>query len=308
MCNSLLVTGGAGFIGSHVTEELVDAGYEITVLDSFVTGSRENVSHLDIEVVEGDVREEATLSRVLPKMDGIFHLAAHIGNVKSIENPFTDAEVNAEGTLQLLESAREHDVTNFVYSSSAAIYGEVEYTPVDEVHPVDPDSPYGVTKLTGEKYAMCYGRLYDIAVVALRYFNVYGTNQYYDEYGNVIPIWTKRLLNDEPLIIYGDGKQTRDFVNVRDVAHANRLAYESDVEGEAYAIGTGKATRIGNLARLSLEISGRTVPINYEPPRDGEVRHSVADISKAERELGFDPTVPINEGLAEYLSWMETKA
>jgi UDP-glucose 4-epimerase len=305
MSDNLLVTGGAGFIGSHVTKNLVDAGYDVTVLDSFTTGFRENIDELDIDIVEGDIRDEEVLSEILPDVDGIFHLAAHVGNVKSIENPFTDAKVNVEGTIQLLESAREYDVTDFVYSSSAAIYGEVEYTPVDETHPVEPDSPYGVTKLTGEKHAMCYSRLYDLDVVALRYFNVYGTNQYYDEYGNVIPIWTKRLLDGEPLIIYGDGEQTRDFINVRDVARANRLAYEADVGSEAYAIGTGEATEIKTLAQMILDASDRSVPIQHDPPRDGEVRHSVAGISKSQEELGFNPTVSLSEGLDEYIDWME---
>jgi UDP-glucose 4-epimerase len=213
--------------------------------------------------------------------------------------------VNVKGTLQLLESAREYDVKDIVYSSSAATCGEVRYTPIDETHPVEPDSPYGVTKLTGEKYMRCYSRLYGLNVVALRYFNVYGTNQYYDEYGNVIPIWTNRLINQEPLIIYGDGEQTRDFINVRDVARANQLAYEADVDDEVYAIGTGEVTEIKNLAKMILDVSGRSVPIEHEPPRNGEVRHSVADISSAEKDLEFEPTVALEEGLEEYVAWME---
>lgn len=306
MSDTVLVTGGAGFIGSNVAAALVNEGYDVTVLDSLATGKRENISDLDLTFVEGDIQDESVLTEILPDMDGVFHLAAHVGNVKSIENPFTDADVNVEGTLKLLEGAREFDVSKFVYTSSAAIFGEVEYTPVDEAHPVNPDSPYGVTKLAGEKYARCYGRLYDFDVVALRYFNVYGENQYYDEYGNVIPIWTHRLLNDEPLVVYGDGKQTRDFVNVRDVARANKLAYDSDIRDGVFNIGTGESTEIKTLAQMLLEVSDRDVGINHEPPREGEVRHSVSDISKAQEKLNYNPTVSLREGLESYVDWMES--
>lgn len=306
MSNTVLVTGGAGFIGSHVTEILAKQGYDVTVFDSFVNGRQDNIAALDVEVVKGDIRDESLLADVLPGMDGIFHLAAHVGNVKSIENPHTDSSVNIDGTITLLEAACEFDVTDFIYTSSAATFGEVEYTPVDELHPVNPDSPYGVSKLSGEKYARCYGRLNDIDVVALRYFNVYGENQYYDEYGNVIPIWVHRLLNDESLIIYGDGEQTRDFVNVRDVARANKLAYEADVRDEVYNIGSGEATQIKDLAEMLLDVADRETTIMHEPPREGEVRHSVADITKSRDDLGYTPSIPLVEGLEAYVNWKQT--
>jgi len=235
----------------------------------------------------------------------VFHLAAHVGNIKSINQPLSDVDVNVKGTVQILEAARKHNVSDFIYSSSAATFGQVEYTPVDESHPQNPESPYGVTKLTGENHSMCYSKLYDLNVIALRYFNVYGRNQYYDEYGNVIPIWTDRLLDNNPLIIYGDGKQTRDFVNVRDVARANLLAFESDVESGVFNIATGEATKIKNLAELLLEISEQDIKIKHKPPREGEVRHSVADISKAETELGYVPEISLKKGLAEYIGWFE---
>lgn len=305
MNGKVLVTGGAGFIGSHVTTRLAEQGYDVTVLDSFVTGRRDNISDLDIDIVEGDIRDKSLLKDLLPEIDGIFHLAAHVGNVNSVENPFTDANVNINGTLQLLEGAKEHDVSKFVYTSSAAIFGEVAYTPVDESHPVNPESPYGVAKLSGEKYARGYGRIYNIDVVALRYFNVYGKNQYYDEYGNVIPIWTHRLLNDEPLIVYGDGTQTRDFVNVRDVASSNLLAYESDVDDEVYNIGTGEPTQIRQLAEILRDTADQGTEIVHKPPREGEVKHSTAEITKAQEELGYEPSVSLQEGLTEYVDWME---
>jgi UDP-glucose 4-epimerase len=262
---------------------------------------------LDVEIVEGDILDSDVVDEQVKAVDGVFHLAGHVGNVKSIEEPIKDARANVEGTLNLLESARENDIEKFIYSSSAAIFGEVQYTPVDESHSVEPDSPYGVTKLAGEKHALCYSRIYDLDVVALRYFNVYGVNQYYDEYGNVIPIWAHNLLNDEPLVVYGDGKQTRDFIDVRDVAQANICAYESDEAGGPYNVGAGEATKIVDLAELMISVADSDIDIVHEPPRDGEVRHSVADINHVQEDMDFSPDISLEDGVKEYIEWLEAQ-
>ncbi len=222
MITKVLVTGGAGFIGSNVVKLLAGRGYKITVLDNLSTGYRDNVEDTkNVDFINGDIRDRSIVYSLVKRVGGIFHLAADVGNIKSIENPVEDAEVNVLGTLNLLDAAREYKVSKFVFSSSGAIFGEVSYLPIDETHPAEPDSPYGVTKLAAEKHCLCYSRLYDMDIVCLRYFNVYGTNQRYDPYGNVIPIWAHLLLRNEPFTIYGDGKQTRDFINVKDVAIAN---------------------------------------------------------------------------------------
>jgi len=217
-----LVTGGAGFIGSNVVKLLVDEGHDVLVLDNLSSGYRCNLSALQtVEFVEGDVRDAALVSRVMHGVEVVFHLAASVGNIRSIEHPIEDSEINVIGTLRVLEAARRTGVRKIIFSSSAGIFGELKHLPIREDHPVEPDSPYGASKLAAEKLCLAYAKLYDLEAICLRYFNVYGVNQRYDAYGNVIPIFAHRLLHGMPLIIYGDGEQTRDFVNVRDVARAN---------------------------------------------------------------------------------------
>ncbi|MBM4149259.1 MAG: NAD-dependent epimerase/dehydratase family protein, partial [Lentisphaerae bacterium] len=219
-----LVTGGAGFIGSGVVRLLLENGASVRVLDNFSTGWRENLAGLDVDLIDGDVRDRARIADWVDGVDTVFHLAACIGNVKSLGDPWVDSEINVLGTVNLLEAARKAGVKKLVYSSSAATFGELKTMPIAESHPQEPDSPYGVSKLAAEKHCLCFGRIYGMTVVCLRYFNVYGINQRFDAYGNVIPIFAQRLHSVEPLLIYGDGEQTRDFVNVRDVARANWLA------------------------------------------------------------------------------------
>lgn len=303
-----LVTGGAGFIGSNVVRLLLGKSYTVVVLDNLSTGYRENLAEFSgVKFIEGDVRDAETLDEAMEGVDIIFHLAASVGNVKSLENPIFDLDVNVLGTLQLLETARKKGIKKIVYSSSAAILGEPKGLPIDEDHPVQPDSPYGVSKLAGEKYCICYSKLYnDINVVCLRYFNVYGRNQRYDAYGNVIPIFVTRLLMKESLIIYGDGEQTRDFVNVRDVAWANLLAAEALGGCGVFNIGSGTSITINQLATMIQDAAEIQVKIEYKPPRKGEVRHSFADISAAQRILGYKPEVSITKGLREYMSWIRS--
>lgn len=299
-----LVTGGAGFIGSNVVQLLTEHHYEVVVLDNLVSGYRKNLESIpDIQFIEGDVRDQGALTRALEGVKIVFHLAASVGNVRSIENPIEDSDVNLIGTIRLLEAARRNGVRKIICSSSAAIFGELRELPITETHPAEPDSPYGVSKLAEEKMCLAYSRLYEFETVCLRYFNVYGVNQRYDAYGNVIPIFVNRLLHGEPISIYGDGEQTRDFVNVRDVARANLLAAQARGGSGAYNIASGTSITINQLAEILREVSGVDIKTIHLAPRKGEVRDSRADIRAAERTLGYGPTIGFREGLAEYLAW-----
>jgi UDP-glucose 4-epimerase len=299
-----LVTGGAGFIGSNVVRLLHEQGHEVVVLDNLSSGFRRNLDPFpSVRFIEGDVRDERLLSLAMQGVDVTFHLAASVGNTRSIENPIEDSEVNVIGTLRVLEAARRAEVGKVVFSSSAGIFGELKTLPITEDHPVEPDSPYGASKLAAEKHCLVYSKLYHLDAICLRYFNVYGPNQRYDAYGNVIPIFAHRMLHDVPLIIFGDGDQTRDFVNVRDVARANYQAALADGISGAFNIASGTRITINDLARLMGEVSGIQVRVDHGPPRKGDVRHSLADISSAREAIGYEPNVSLEEGLAEYMQW-----
>jgi UDP-glucose 4-epimerase len=299
-----LVTGGAGFIGSHVVRLLIEEGYDVTVIDNLTTGYRQNLAPFDgVLFIEADVRDAVTVEQAMEDVEIIFHLAASVGNTRSIENPIEDSEINVIGTLRLLEAARRAGTRKIVCSSSAAIFGELKTLPIAEDHPCEPDTPYGVSKLAEEKQCLAYAKLYDIEAVCLRYFNVYGVNQRYDAYGNVIPIFAHLMLRGEALTIYGDGEQTRDFVSVRDVARANLMAARAPGLSGAFNVASGESVTINRLTELMSEASGISVEVLHGSPRQGDVRHSRADISAAHAALGFEPTVTLVEGLEEYMAW-----
>ena len=304
-----LVTGGAGFIGSNVVKLLVDEGYDVLVLDNLSSGYRRNLDQFNtVRFTEADVRDEAAVTRAVEGAEVVFHLAASVGNVRSIEQPIDDSEVNLLGTIRVLEAARHAGVRKLICSSSAAIFGELRRLPIPEDHPTEPDSPYGVSKLAEEKMCLVYSKLYELDAVCLRYFNVYGVNQRYDAYGNVIPIFAHRLLRREPLIVYGDGEQTRDFVNVADVARANLLAARSSGVSGAFNVGSGVSISVNRLVAMMLGgASDISVPVQHVEPRKGEVRDSRADISAAREALAYEPTVQIEQGLGEYMAWAKTE-
>jgi UDP-glucose 4-epimerase len=299
-----LVTGGAGFIGSNIVKLLLAEGHTVTVLDNLLSGYRTNLAPFpQVRFVEGDIRDEAAVDNVMSGVDVVFHLAASVGNKRSIEHPLTDSDINVMGTLRLLEAARRHGARKFVFSSSAGIFGELKTLPIREDHPCEPDSPYGASKLGAEKLCLAYGKLYPLETVCLRYFNVYGVNQRYDAYGNVIPIFAQRLLRGEPLTIYGDGEQTRDFVNVRDVAQANYRAGTTPGVRGAFNIASATRITINRLAEMMGEAGGLMPVIVHGAPRAGDVRHSLADVTAARRAFGYEPTVGLEEGLQEYMAW-----
>ncbi|MCP4204927.1 MAG: NAD-dependent epimerase/dehydratase family protein, partial [bacterium] len=220
-----------------------------------------------------------------------------------IDHPILDSQINAIGTLQVLEAARKAGVRKLVYTSSAGIFGELIQIPVGEDHPIAPESPYGASKLAGEKLALAYDSLYDLEVVALRYFNVYGPNQRFDAYGNVIPIFVFQMLRGEVVTIFGDGEQTRDFIHVADVVQANLKAGESDGVSGAFNLGCGSRITINRLAELVAERVPQPTEVRYGPPRPGDVLHSLADTRAAAAAFGFEPRIEIEDGLTEYVAW-----
>lgn len=304
-----LVTGGAGFIGSNLVKELLNEGHEVTVLDNFLSGYRSNVAALSAaEMIEGDVRDEQIVSKAVRGKEVVFHLAASVGNKRSIDNPILDADINVMGTLRVLEASRKAGVRKIVASSSAGIFGELKTLPIKEDHPIDPDSPYGSSKLCEEKECLAYAKIFKIEAVCLRYFNVYGPNQRFDAYGNVIPIFAFKMLRGEPVTIYGDGEQTRDFVNVRDVVQANiRSAKTTGLSG-AFNIGSGTRITINKLIEMLRDASGIDPKVSHGAPRPGDVRHSLADISAARAGFGFAPSCGLDEGLKEYMAWAKEEA
>lgn len=299
-----LVTGGAGFIGSNIVALLIREGHEVVVLDNLLSGYRCNLEPFPgVQFIEEDVRNPEAVKQAVSGVEVVFHLAASVGNTRSIEHPIDDSEINVLGTLRILEAARHEGVRKIVFSSSAGIFGELKTLPIREDHPVEPDSPYGASKLAAEKLCLAYSKLYDMEAVCLRYFNVYGINQRYDAYGNVIPIFVHRLLHGLPLLIYGDGEQTRDFVNVQDVAVANyRAALSQGVSG-AFNVASATRVSINDLAEMTCRTGRAERNIQHVPPRKGDVRHSLADISAARKAFGYEPIVNLEEGLAQYIAW-----
>jgi len=297
-----LVTGGAGFIGSNIVELLLQHNHAVVVLDDLSSGYADNVPP-QAQFIQADVRDGEAVRAAAEGCHVIFHLAASVGNKRSIDHPLTDSEINVLGMLNVLEAARAHGIQRVVYSSSAGIFGELKTLPIAEDHPQDPDSPYGVSKLAAEKMCLAYNKLYGMQNVCLRYFNVYGPHQRYDAYGNVIPIFAHRILRGEPLTIYGDGEQTRDFINVRDVAQANFRAAQSQARG-VFNLGSGTRVTINALAHMIQAAARCEVGVQHAPPRVGDVRHSLAEISAASMAFGFAPDVGMEEGLREYMAWI----
>lgn len=302
-----LVTGGAGFIGSNLCRLLRSHGHEVVVIDSLLSGYRRNLDFDPaIRFMEADIRDPMAVEAAVEGCDVVFHLAAAVGNKRSIDDPQLDADINVMGTVTLMEAARKAGVGRVVVSSSAGIFGELKTLPITEDHPIDPDSPYGASKLFKEKFSLSYSKLYEIGVVALRYFNVYGINQRFDAYGNVIPIFAYRMLRGEPITVFGDGEQTRDFVNVQDVAQANYQAGLAEGVSGAFNLGSGTRITINALIEMMQEVSGIKASVEYGPPRPGDVRDSLADISAARDSLGFSPSADFEAGLRDYMAWLKT--
>jgi nucleoside-diphosphate-sugar epimerase len=298
-----LVTGGAGFIGSNVVKYLLLNHWSVKVVDNLSSGNILNLKGLDIDFIQGDIREPETCLKACADIDIVFHLAACVGRQKSIDDPMLDASTNLLGTINILEGMRTHHVRHIIYSSSAAIFGELLTDSIHEEHPQNADSPYGVSKLAAEKMILAYCKIYDMIGVCLRYFNIYGKHQRYDSYGNVIPIFAQRILSKQAITIYGDGEQTRDFVNVVDIARANYLAAMHCKETGVYNLGSGNSITINELAKMMIAASGEKVSIYYAPARPADVRHCKAQTQKAKKDFGFETTIDLKSGISEYLEW-----
>ena len=307
MTKRALVTGGAGFIGSHVAELYLERGYEVTIVDNLSSGRRENLP-ARATFHEADIGS-AEAARVVRegRFDVVSHLAAQIDVRKSVADPMHDVTVNIVGTLNLLEAIRQSGArTRFVFSSTGgAIYGDFVTPPNDEEFPKDPESPYGIAKLSAEYYMAFYGRIHGLDVVSLRYANVYGPRQ--DPHGEagVVAIFCNRLLDGRPLTVFGEGRQTRDYVFVKDVARANLAAAEASLppvarlDVRAFNVGTAVETDVNTLAAILKSVSGASSPIEYAPARPGEQQRSAVRIDKAQRMLGWRPEVGLEQGLAE---------
>lgn len=301
MVTRVLVTGGAGFIGSHLTAALLEQGYEVMVADNLSTGKLYNLPHKGEIFHKLDITTTELLRLVNEfKPAYVFHLAAQVDVQTSLANPLLDAQVNILGTINVLEACREAGVEKLIYASSAAVFGEPRYLGIDEAHPVEPLAPYGVSKHTPEHYLALYGQLYGLRWTALRYANVYGPRQDASGEGGVVAIFADRLLKGQQPLIYGDGEQTRDFIYVADVVAANLAALERG-DGGIYNIGTGQATSVLELydtLRELLAAQGREVPpYALAPARPGDIRHSYFNPKRAEQELGWHARYSLRQGL-----------
>jgi len=300
-----LVTGGAGFIGSNIIRQWLAMGHEAVVLDNLSSGYERNLFP-DVTFIRGDIRDESAVEFAISGCEVVFNLAASVGNKRSIDNPVEDSDINVLGLLKVLEAARRHGIRKVVQSSSAGIFGELKTLPIREDHPLNPDTPYGVSKLAGEKHCLAYNKLYGMENVCLRYFNVYGPLQRFDAYGNVIPIFATNALNGESITIFGDGEQTRDFVHVRDVAAANiRTALGKNVQG-VFNIGSCTRVTINELARMVIAAARIEVEVLHGPVRAGDVRDSLADISLSAAAFDYCPQQNLSAGLVEYIDWLKS--
>jgi len=308
--NKALVTGGAGFIGSHLVDGLLSEGCEVTVLDDLSTGLLSNLGHIKdhITFYQGDIRDQEILNKAARDCDIIFHHAAVVSVPRTVDNPVDSAMVNEMGTLFVLEAARKNNVKRVVFAGSSAVYGDDPVLPKHENMNPKPQSPYAVQKLSGELYARLYLDLYGLETVSLRYFNVYGPRQDPSSpYSGVISIFMTKASSKEPPVIYGDGNQYRDFIFVKDVVRFNLLAADADkASGKIFNVGTGRFIRINRLWEIISELAGINIKPEYETPRPGDILESVADIDCAKKTLGFKPDYSFEKGLKETFKYYLT--
>ena len=298
----VIVTGGAGFIGSHLAELLLSRGYHVTIVDDLSTGKKVNIESLlkkmNVEFIQGSITALPLLQDLFQGAYYVFHQAAIPSVPRSIRDPLSTNKVNITGTLNVLLAARDNNVKKVIYASSSSVYGDTPTLPNREDMIPNPQSPYALTKLVCEYYCRVFHQIYTLPTICLRYFNVYGPRQDSDSpYAAVIPISITRLLQDKPFIIYGDGEQTRDFTFVKDVIRANIIGAGSDACG-VFNIGRGENNTINDLVKTITRIIEKDVQFEYQPPRPGDVKHSLADISRA-KAIGYEPQYSLDKGLRE---------
>jgi UDP-glucose 4-epimerase len=303
---SYLVTGGAGFIGSHLAEELIHRGHRVRVADSLITGKRRNLDHVsDVEFLEGDLAEAAIAERAVQGMDFVLHQAAIPSVPRSVKDPVASNRANIDASVSILVAARDAGVKRLVYAGSSSVYGDTPTLPKREDMPPNPLSPYALQKLVAEQYCQMFTRLYGFETVAIRYFNVFGPRQDPGSpYSGVISLFSTALLDGRQPVIYGDGGQTRDFTYVANVVDGVLRACDApNVSGEMINVATGGRVSLNELLRTMNKIVGTNLEPIYQDPRAGDVRDSQADISKAKRLLGYEPSVGLEEGLRKTLEW-----
>jgi nucleoside-diphosphate-sugar epimerase len=303
----VLVTGGAGFIGSHTVDRLLTDGHDVRVLDNFATGRRENLLEVlpDVELVEGDLRSYERVSNAVRSCEIVLHEGALPSVPRSVQDPLTSHATNVTGTLNVLLASRDAGVKRVVYASSSSVYGAGPELPKHEGLAPQPISPYAVAKLAGEGFCRSFWEVFGLETVALRYFNVFGPRQDpLSQYAAVIPNFITALMDGRAARVFGDGEQSRDFTHVGNVVEGNMLAMDAEgVAGKVFNVAAGQRTSLNELLQVLERLSGRHVNPNYEEARPGDVRHSQADISAAERELGYRPRVSVEQGLRLTLGW-----
>ncbi len=309
--SNVLVTGGAGFIGSNLTEELLKESHFVRVLDDFSTGKRENLifdkEYPSLEVIEGDIRDLNTCKKAVEGVEYVFHQGALPSVQRSVEDPETSNAVNAGGTLNILLAARGGGVKRVIYASSSSVYGDTPTLPKHEGMPSNPLSPYALQKLIGEQYCLLFYQLYGLETISLRYFNIFGPKQDPNSlYSAVIPKFIDALLKGRPPIIFGDGEQSRDFTYIENVVRANLLAMSAEhLHGEAVNIACGKRISLNQLLNVLKEILGTKQSPIYQEPQKGDVRHSLADIRKGKEIINYDPKIGIETGLKKTVEFFQ---
>lgn len=306
----ILVTGGLGFIGSHIVDASLQQGGNVRVIDDMSNGSKENLQHHSanrkLEIIKADIRTRSAVQKAMKGVEIIFHQAARVSVAYSLENPVLVNDVNSNGTATILDEARRNDVGAVVVASSSSVYGDTPKLPKVESMPTHPLSPYASSKLASESMTVAFYESYGMNAIALRYFNIYGPRQRGGDYAGVISIFIRSALTGKTLPIDGDGLQSRDFTYIADVVNANLLATASSkAAGNIYNIGSGERVTILDLARLVKELTQGSSGIKHRPPRPGDVRHSLADISAAKRDLGYEPKTTLSEGLRKTIEWMK---
>jgi UDP-glucose 4-epimerase len=296
----VLVTGGAGFIGSNLVRALLERGDDVRVLDNFSTGNRANLARLDVEIIEGELRSYERVHNAVRGRELVYHLGA-LGSVpRSVQDPLTSSAVNVEGTLNVLLAARDEGVRRVVFSSSTSVYGSTRDLPTTEETAPDPISPYGVAKLAAERYCVSFSRVYEsFESVVLRYFNVFGPRQSpFSQYAAAIPLFVKAIAEGEPITVFGDGEQSRDFTYVGNIVDATLRAGDTEgTSGEIFNIAAGAPATLNHVAETIGAILGKPVERRHLPPRPGDIRDSWADLAKSERILGYRPKVGLEDGL-----------
>ncbi len=308
-----LVTGGAGFIGSNTVDELVRRGHSVVVLDDLSSGKEDNLTEVrnKITFIKGSITDIEVVRKAMHDAEYVLHLAARTSVPRSVKDPIETNKINVDGTLNVLVSAKELKVKRVVFAASSSAYGETPTLPKIETMQPQPISPYGVTKFVGELYGQTFGRCYGLENVALRYFNIFGPRQDPSSpYSGVLAKFCTAFLEDTQPLVFGDGEQTRDFTYVDNAVQANLLGCEApNVSGKVFNVGVGGRVSLNDVLRELGKITGKTLEAKYDPPRDGDIRDSQADISQAREFLGYEPQVSFEEGLARTFEWYrETQA